>query len=250
MGERNAREPADKLVRILDRITALERRPVRASRPRGGAVVGRDAYYGVPATVAEQVELANRRPLWFNADRGWEESFFAPAGSAGLEVRGLAPGVPAAWYPTGRGPRVRLEATAGTTASAGSYVGNWHGNIHSNDGGEWFHTGTTGVRLLRAGVFDVHCWTNQQTGSGFMDYHFRKLNSTASAVARTVHQASPLLGAAYSSYTARFTSEPVLEGEQFALWCHAGSCLVHQGNDAAGSVRGQFVVEYVGPSLV
>lgn len=65
----------------------------------GGTTTERNLTYGVPATDAERIALANRKIVWWNTDKNWPETYFAPDGTSGLTVTGLLPGHPAGWYP-------------------------------------------------------------------------------------------------------------------------------------------------------
>lgn len=222
----------------------------RLQRVEGGTTAERDAIYGVPATDAERVALANRRPLWFNVARGWHESYYAPAslGSA-LTVPGLQASVAAGWYPTGRGPFVVAEATAQFGASSNNYVGNWHnGLIHRNDGGEWFDVQANGlIRVKVAGFYDVQVWTTQVTGSGTANYHLRHLNSTGGTLIRAVDgNAFQLNASLYTRAHMESYSEPIRATEQLGMFCHSGSLTVHMGSVAP---RAQFVVTYLRPLL-
>lgn len=106
--------PRTAVARGLDvetRLQILEGRggiPARLSDAGYGSTAERDIYYTVPTTLDERVALANRKPIWFNTDLGWEESFYVPTGSAGLTARGLVAGSASTWYPTGRGPHATL----------------------------------------------------------------------------------------------------------------------------------------------
>jgi hypothetical protein len=64
-----------------------------------GTPAERDTLFGVPATDPARVALANIRPVWFNTSLGWEESYFAKTGTAGLTMQGIDTAFPAGWYP-------------------------------------------------------------------------------------------------------------------------------------------------------
>lgn len=85
-----------------------------------GTTAARDIAYPPPTTVADQVDLANAQVTWWNTELGWQESYYAPTGSAGLNPPGLVAGAAAGWYPTGSGPRIRL-----TCSGMGPSVAGW-----------------------------------------------------------------------------------------------------------------------------
>jgi len=77
--------------------------PVGPAGLRGGTTAQRDSIFGVPATDAARVALANSTPTWYNTDRRWEESYFATTGLAGLTATGLLANFSSGWYPIDRG---------------------------------------------------------------------------------------------------------------------------------------------------
>lgn len=111
------------------RLRSLERRLSRLPAsvlPTRGSTLFRDATYPAPTTVAEQVALANKKVTWWNTDLGWQESYYAPAGSAGLTARGLVAGVSAGWFPTEAGAlHGKLQAIGSQAHSNGQYFTNW-----------------------------------------------------------------------------------------------------------------------------
>lgn len=92
-----------------------------------GTSAQRDGFYGVPTTDAQRVALANSVPIWFNTQKGWKESYYAPSSLPGLTVRGLKSIAPAGWYPVeGNGPKILLSSN-GTiqNMTTGSVFTNW-----------------------------------------------------------------------------------------------------------------------------
>lgn len=89
----------------------------------GGTSAQRDAFFGVPTVLADQVTLANKAPLWYNVTSGLLEAYYVPSGSAGLTVPGFysAPG----WYqrdvatrrPLGTVALVEMTSAGGTTST-------------------------------------------------------------------------------------------------------------------------------------
>lgn len=121
------------------RLRSLERRLARmaSSIPDRGTTALRDATYPPAATVPEQVFLANRQILWYNTDRGWTESYYAPTGSAGLTARGLVAGAPAGWYPIGDGPKIRFAGSSvGPGAAGWREFGTWAA-LGNTEGTSW-----------------------------------------------------------------------------------------------------------------
>lgn len=64
-----------------------------------GTSAQRDAVFGVPATDAQRVILANIVPTWFNTEKGYHEGYYATTGLSGLTARGLVAGTPSGWFP-------------------------------------------------------------------------------------------------------------------------------------------------------
>jgi hypothetical protein len=93
-------------------------------QPFRGTTAQRDAFFGSPSTDAARVALANLRPLWFNTDLGWEESYYAVTGLTGLTVTGLVASTPSGWYPTREGAlALQLSGTSQSMTS-----GQWYSN--------------------------------------------------------------------------------------------------------------------------
>lgn len=73
--------------------------PGSGGLPDKGTTSFRNTTFGIPANTAEQVALANQVPVWFNVDKGYWETYYAPTGTAGLTAKGLVSGFAAGWYP-------------------------------------------------------------------------------------------------------------------------------------------------------
>ena len=98
-----ARTAAGMFDTLNRRLTSVERRlPPAPPPPTGGTTAARNVLFGVPATDAERVALANQIPTWNNTSTGWLEGYYAETGLAGLTVFGLTPGAASGWYPIGR----------------------------------------------------------------------------------------------------------------------------------------------------
>lgn len=212
-----------------------------------GTTAARDAAYGVPATVADQVALANLKVNYWNADTGWEEQYYATVGSAGLTARGLVSGTAAGWYPTGVGPSCVMEPTAAKATSSDQYIGGWNGTIRRNGGAAWFNPTAAVIQVQKAGMYDFGFWTIQQNGSGTANYHLRILNQPGSAVDLTVDGGAFALQASLGTRPGlSATGYPLKAGQQIAPYMHSGSLQVHY----VGTLRGQLYARYVGPALV
>ena len=219
--------------------------------PAGGSTSARNTRYGSPSTDAQRVALANRKVRWFNTDLGWEESYYAVTGLAGLAVPGLVAGTASGWYPTGLGPEISMFPTAGFAATTGNYVGAWNGDVRRKGGASWFLHDQYGPTILQPGYYDLALYTVQGSGTGLADYHVR-LNNIAGTV---VEWQSNLSGIALStSYItpigAEFRSQPSKGNQLFRMFCSNGTLNLHQTTGPAGSGRGQLHVRYVRPLLV
>lgn len=216
-----------------------------------GTTFSRDVAYPPPTTDAERVALANKKPVWFNTDKGWEESYYATTGLTGLTVPGLDAAVASGWYPTGPGPYIVLEPTAAFVVQANQYVGNWHnGNMRRKGGSAIFVPDSSGfIQVLLSGYYDVKVATLLTNGSGTANFHLRTLNS---ALTTTKRQIDGLAFTLVSNLAVRMHGEdndaPIYAGDKVGLFCHSGSNLsVHH---LTHTPRGQFAIRYKGPMLV
>lgn len=142
-------------------IDALWRRVSRTA-PVAGTTALRDITFPPPTTVAERVDLANAQVTWWNIELGWEESYYAPTGSPGLTARGLVPGAPAGWYPTGLGPKIRLAGSGTTPATSGWREFDVWAPLGNTEGSSWRNStlieraaGVSYVNILLAGRYDL-----------------------------------------------------------------------------------------------
>lgn len=214
---------------------------------QSGTTAQRDAHFGTPATDAERVALANRQPVYFNTESGWQESYYAPAGLAGLTARGLVAGVPAGWYPIGRGPYQRLRPTAGFTTANATPVRNWMGQRFRAGGSAWFdYNNANGrVQIVRGGRYEINVWTTQQAGSGTANYHLRQM-SVGTTEQHVDGLAYTLVSNLYTHAEAKAQMQ-IGPNRELDFFCHAGTIAVHQGGGT--TIPGEFTVEYVGPAL-
>lgn len=164
-----------------------------------GPTSERDILFGIPSTLEQRVELANRRIVWFNTDRGWWESYYAVSGSAGLTTRGLMTGgPPAAWYPIGDGPLIHLQGSpSGQLHNNGQEFTAWQGyppanvqegtagaNFTWNTGGsEWWDwvSGRSYIEMKVWGFYDILSNMTFPGGGGigiFAQQVYRPSNAT------------------------------------------------------------------------
>ncbi len=215
-----------------------------------GTTAERDAHFGVPATNAERASLANRRVSWFNTDLGWEESYYATTGLAGLTVPGLVAGVPHGWFPTGEGPVCTLRPSAGVGVAAGGYVSGWNGSAYRRGGASWFTYAADRISILKPGRYELSGWTIQQSGTGVARYSLRVNNAAVSAVLAGRSHAADALQGSPTLTPADYSYEMVIDqSANLMLYVDSGSLSVHQTAEANG-VRGQLRAKYVGPPLV
>ncbi|WNT44337.1 minor tail protein [Microbacterium phage Mabodamaca] len=214
----------------------------------------RDAYYGVPTTDAARAALANSRPIWYNTDLGWQESYYAPVGTPGLTAPGLASGVEAGWYPTGLGPEIQVSGSVPIAATAGNGVPGWD-TVQFTRGASWFlRTGFENgawdgryIRVLKAGRYDVTINETFTNGSGVANMWLAHWAAPGAPYRATQGYPVPLQASFYESRVMEFKSHPALAGEFFGEVCHSGSLAVHVGTDHA--IRARFTVRYVGPLM-
>lgn len=259
MARQNDHTAAGTLTGMYSDIEILKRRTARILPERlfpggydsatsyRGTTAERDAIYGVPATTAERVALANRGISWFNTDLGWEESYYAPTGSAGLTAPGLVAAAAAGWYPTGLGPFQRLQPTAAFGATAGNPVRSWMGTRYRKGGDSWFtYTDANGrVQIKVAGYYRLQVWTTQQSGSGAANYHLRQLN--AGVTEQHVDGLAFTLNASLLTHPAADADMLILANRELDFFLHTGALSVHQGGGT--TIKGEFTVTYFAPPL-
>lgn len=216
--------------------------------PERGSESLRNSRYGVPADNAARVSLANRRPLWYNTDRGWLESYYATTGLLGL-TGGLMAGAPSGWYPVGPGPFIRLRPTAIYAASTSNAIKNWNGEVHRQGGSDWFTYDNATGRILvkKPGRYQVQVWTLQTSGTGVSNHHVRFLESgVVDIIADGI--STPLINTLLTKVEAHL--EHVLLGNrEVELYTHSGNIDVHS-QGSYPTIRGEFNVRYLGPALV
>jgi len=211
-----------------------------------GTTAQRDTLYPNP-----DVNTANSKVLWFNTDFGWWESYYVPTGTGGLVANGLIAGTAAGWYPIADGPELTLEPNTTWAATAGQYIQGWNAVVRRRGTVAWLDHDGSGIRILKAGNYDLSWWTLQPTGSGTADYHTRLNNSTDSIVnwmsnigGQPLSAIFQVIGGTYRQY--------VPAGDRLRVLCQSGSLAVHNvtGGTTRPSTRGEMKVKYIGPPLV
>jgi hypothetical protein len=251
-------DPATLLVGDRVRVELSLRKAVVHGVSRGvallkGTTAERNARFGTPATDPARVALANQKIRWFNTDLGWEESYYAVTGLAGLTAKALLATYPSGWYPTGRdrGPEITMDATAIFNATIGNYVGGWNGTVRRVGGAAFFTYDQYGPSILLPGFYDLGAYTVQGAGSGVADYHMRLLNAAGSTVEWQGNFSGVPLSSTYLSYQGgRWPSTLVKAGQLFRWFCSNGTLSLHNTSGPTGSGRGQLAARYVRPPLV
>lgn len=241
---------------IMDRLITLERAFTRrghgVTRSEGvmrGTATARDEAFAPPTSDEERAALANRAPLWFNTDRGWLESYYAVAGTPGLTAIGLRSGVPAGWYPVGPGgPFHKIVPTSQIGPGVNTRL-TWSGDTLTTGGAEWFGYSAGMIQVKKPGRYRVRAWTTQSVGSGTTNYHLRMLGENTTTIEKFVDgNAFPLHGSLYTRAHIEGDFE-VLGPRNFDVLLHAGvGMTLHMGS--SNSIRGEFIVEYLGPLLM
>lgn len=213
-----------------------------------GTTAQRNTIFGSPSTAAQQAALANRKVTWFNTDFGWEESYYAPTGTAGLTALGLMSGTAPGWYPTGEGPFSKLYANAAQNVVAGTYLNMYNtwgtGASQRRGGSSWFtyDSPTGGVVCLFAGNYEVVGYITQQAGAGTTVTHLMRNSNSVFAMANAL-QAGQASAALLHQPLVAMTA-----GNKFSLFNGIGtySAFVVAG---VAEVRGSFIVKYKSPLL-
>lgn len=106
------------------RLTTIESKIGSNALVPAGTTAARDGLFGVPASAAARVALANAAPRFFNLDKGYTQQYFAQDGDAGA---GVFTRTTAGWYPALDSGRVPL--TGFTVGNTGGVITRDGGNI-------------------------------------------------------------------------------------------------------------------------
>lgn len=235
-------------------IDSLWRRVSRTT-PIGGTIALRDLTFPPPTTVAEQVDLANQQITWWNTELGWQESYYAPAGSAGLTARGLVAGVSAGWFPTEAGAlHGKLQAIGSEAHGNGQYFTNWANfgtatGSGADQGESWrSHTlisrplpDTATLQTVLPGRYDLKSRMAAPGGTGTAVWRFGYLDGGSASLA--TDQGLPLLNGYGQMMMAEF-NDVLLYATGRCYW-QTVSASWSPGN--AGSWMS---MRYIGPPLV
>ncbi|QGJ95261.1 minor tail protein [Microbacterium phage Jayden] len=234
----------ERRIRLLERRLAASGYSPPHEVQYAGSTVERDAYFGIPATAAERAALANRSVTWYNTDFGWEESYYAVTGTAGLTALGLAVGVAPGWYPVGEGPFSIMYASGAQSVTASTYVTSWsawggNGSIRRG-GADWFTYSAGRVTCVKPGRYEAEAMVTQQAGSGTTVVHL--LRDALTVFQRT----NPLDGSQVQAAVMHQPNVEMAAGQTFSVFNGIGS---YQLNVATGNreVRGFFSVRYKSP---
>jgi len=214
-----------------------------------GTTSERDTIFGVPSTDPQRVALANRKIIWFNTDFGWEESYYATTGKAGLTAIGLVANASSGWYPTGEaGPAMLWESNAQVTPAANTFLAGWGWSRKRGGAAWWASSDGLQVTAMRHGRYSARGWTVQGTGSINMNWHFRVTAADKTTIVKNVDgnafpQNPSLYTRAHMEYD-DFLMEP---NQNIGMFTTNGGALCHVGGLAP---QGQLSVRYVGPPLV
>ena len=123
-----------------------------------GTTSQRDAVYGVPATDADRVALANQQVQWINTTKGYTETYYATTGIAGLTARGLLAGHASGWYPVGGSALIarRVKIDGYQSIVAGGNVDPIMASPLAMDLGGFTATDASGIVMPFGGHYRVH----------------------------------------------------------------------------------------------
>ncbi|WNO27804.1 minor tail protein [Microbacterium phage Huwbert] len=217
--------------------------------PHTGTTAQRDQYYGVPATSAARVVLANRQPVFFNTDLGWYESYYVVNTLTNPGVPGLQSTVPSGWYPIGEGPYIRLIPSATFAVNNNVTVQGWAapgtGKSVRKGGADWFTYSAGFITMPMAGRYRVRCKTQLVNGTGTCVFYLN-----ASWDNMNLDGAYFNLNGSYGTRMDLTTANTyVPQGGTLRLLCAVGSLTVHIGGNNVDENSGEFSIEYIGPAL-
>jgi hypothetical protein len=218
-----------------------------------GTAAERDAIYGVPATDAARVALANRKIIWYNLDNGFTEMYYAVTGLAGLTVRGLIAGTASGWYPMNTGPQLLLLPSASFTLGVGGTFINWTSpgtGLSTRTGGTAWFTVSAGIpTIVQAGRYDIEVSLVHAANDIMHEYQLIKNNLTTAANVLQWGAAQTSLDA-WTRSRVRLQDWPAVANDNLRIRGTLGSNGVAM--DANGSTRysGEFSIKYTGPALV
>lgn len=239
-----------------ERLQAVENRNRRSLGTPRGDTVARNAYFGTPTTDEDRAQLANAQVRWFNTERGWEESYYATTGIAGLTARGLVAGVASGWFPVGPGgPRMFLVPSAQQSLSTGLYFTNWAApgtGLSWRNGGPGFLDLAGGVPWVRlAGRYDTTVRLGIQAGAGAAALYLSQ-NDTAGVQVAIPDQDAVVLNGTYGMIY-KLSRLDLLMTQDTSVRVYAasvGSAIFAPSANSGISSSGSYEITYAGPPLV
>lgn len=216
--------------------------PASTGQMGKGTSAQRDGFYGVPTTDAQKVALANSVPIWFNTEKGWEESYYAPSSIGTLTVNSLLSDQPPGWYPTGsNGPFGHRGSTSNISLNAGNVVEATLGSPQILRGGVTA-SGNGSLVIPIGGIYKI-----KRRG------YFTSLGSAASyGSSIRKNNVGQNDGYVYGTSGMDATPEgeffiPCKTGDVITLWWVVyGNCIAYGGVGYNGSL---LEVSYMGPPL-
>lgn len=216
---------------------------------REGTEAERNAVFGVPTTDAARIALANKRPVWFNVEKGWSESYYASNAATNPSVAGLLPEVPAGWYPTGPGPSAALAGNVFNTSHQVVYKGlvdfgvtatNSSITSRRRGGTEWFTRSDSEVSVKKDGVYDLSAEVYFPNGGGVYVAALQ-VRTEANQLIADLQQPVPLLGAYGQVISWKLPRMHVPANGRVYFWIYQGL-----GTIRVFSLR----ADYVSPALM
>jgi len=213
-----------------------------------GTAAERDAVYGVPASDATRVALANRKVTWFNTDRGWWEEYFATTALSGLTVTGLELTAVSGWYPVANGPQGVLYAAGNEAHTAGSLFTNWRafGTSPSskNVPDALMSRATEKLVVGMAGRYRAYAYMTYPAGAGTGAVSFHGVTKSTAGIDRSFSIPVPLY-AGFTNGIGQEISDLLLFDTGYIYWkTDAASWAVGTADVSHMSLT------YIGPPLV
>lgn len=222
-----------------------------------GTTSQRDTKYGVPATLAERVALANQQVTWYNTDLGWKERYYEVTAASGLTAIGLVTGATPGWYPISEGPYIELIALAEVAQFYNTFITGW--SIYNRKGGaSWFTlTGTDRIDVLKHGRYDVEAYTTQYSlGTSLIpDYSLQVLGTDDVTVIKGIGGGALQRIPNYNTRAHQEGQDMIILPNQKVRWklqrgtMPGGDTTMQVHGGGSDVDRGRLTVKYVGPPL-
>lgn len=221
-----------------------------------GSSVERDIKFGVPATLAERVALANQQVTWYNTTLGWYERYYEVSLTSGLNVIGLVVGATPGWYPISDGPLIELNALAQIDNFFDTFVTGW--NMYNRKGGaSWFTmNGTDRINVLKHGRYDLRAFTHQSGNTTYTsDFALQVLGTDNSTLVKNIGGGAFIKQVSWMTRPHQEACDVIiLPNQKVGFKLQRGThpagdttMAVHTGSPEVD--RGRFSIKYVGPPL-